>query len=375
MPDLGLYIRIEGLILILNAICIVQMNLLIRDMRFKLFFFINLISVLISIIVSIECAIKGLGVWSLIIRDLLKEFILMVLLLASTSWSPHRIIFSKESFKTIFKYSFPILLASLTRRVYDSAQALVIGRSNSTIELGYYTQAKKMEEVPVSGYADAASQVLFPALSREYEKDFAHGNELLQKNIRLLNFCIIPIIAIVELCALPIFHILFGEKWNGSIPMFQILCLAGITIPAVKASCEALKAVGRSDLFFSIQLIQRLLGIAIIIISARWGLYYVLWALVLNSIVFFISNMYFNKTILGYPYQNQLRDILGYLLLGTIVYCIIYFCLSRLFNHHDYIILLLIPIIYFSLYWGISYLLKLQVTKDIINIVNKLKHA
>ncbi len=291
--NLKVYVRAEGFILIINALCIVQMNMLIREMRFRSFFISNFVSVLISVFLAIFCAVRGMGVWSFVIRDLSKELILLILLFHFSPWRPQRLSISKIAFIDIFQYSFPILMASLARRIYDSAQALVIGRQSSPVKLGYYIQAKKMEEVPITGFADSISQVLFPALSREYECGMLSGNSFFRKNVKMMNFMIIPIVAIAELCADSIFHILFGTQWNNSIPMFKIICLAGITIPAVKASSEALKAAGRSDLFFYVQLIQRLLGFIFILLSSFLGLTAVLWALVINSIIFFISNMYF----------------------------------------------------------------------------------
>ena len=363
--ELGIYFRVEGIILIINAICIVQMNLLIREMRFKSFFVANFVSVLSSVIISVWCALRGMGVWSLIIRDLSKEIILMIILLCLSTWKPKTISFSTSNFISIFKYCFPILLASLTRRLYDSVQTLVIGRKYSPDCLGYYTQAKKMEEVPISGYSEATSQVLFSSLSRRYESDKNNGNLFLRKNIRLLNFFIVPIVAVLELCSSSIFHLLFGEKWNDSIPMFQILCLAGITIPAVKASCEALKAIGRSDLFFIVQLVQRVVGFIVILLAAHWSLDFILWALVLNSIIFFLSNMFLNKKFFSYSYVSQIVDIAVYVFVGFVVYLIIYYFSSRYLYPNAWLMLLIVPVLYFLFYFFLSYMLRLQSIDDI----------
>ncbi len=373
LPNLDMYVNAEGAILIINALCIVQMNILIREMKFRSFFIANFASVLTSVLLAICCALSGFGVWSFVIRDLSKEILLLLLLMLYSPWRPQHLIFSKASFSGIFSYSFPILLASLTRRIYDSVQALVIGRQNPPAQLGFYTQAKKMEEVPISGYADAASQVIFPALSREYEKSKEKGNIFLRRNIKIMNYLIIPIVAIAELCSDSIFHLLFGEKWNESIPMFRILCLAGITIPAVKASSEALKAVGRSDLFFTVQLIQRIVGFILILVSSYWGLQAVLWALVFNSIIFYISNMYFNKHILSYPYKYQLLDLLLYLLLGVVIYLPINTLVHEYWIHNDWMTIMIVPMAYIIVYGGCSYLIRFDVVKDILTTLKKTK--
>ena len=371
LPNLDSYIRVEGVILIINALCIVQMNMLIREMKFRSFFMVNFISVLISIFLAIHCALKGMGVWSFVIRDISKEALLFIFLVLCSSRFPDKFTFSYKSFISIIKFSFPVLLASLTRRIYDSAQALVIGRKNTPEQLGYYTQAKKMEEVPISGYADAASQVIFPSLSRKYEQGPKSGNSFLRKNIKIMNFLIIPIIAIAELCASHIFHLLFGTKWDESIAMFKILCLAGITIPSIKASSEALKAIGRSDLFFSVQLFQRVVGFLIILLSSYWGLTAILWALVVNNIIFYISNMFFNKKILSYPFKSQFLDLIIYLLLGSVIYIVCSIILSFITFLYHWVILIIIPIIYMLLYVASSYLLKFDIIKDLFSIIKK----
>ena len=75
MPLLQDVLRVQGVVLILNALSIVQTNRLRKQLEMKLLTNINLISVVVATLVTILLAWKGWGVWALVAQNLVLSFL------------------------------------------------------------------------------------------------------------------------------------------------------------------------------------------------------------------------------------------------------------------------------------------------------------
>lgn len=313
MPQLCDILRILGITIILNSTYIVQANKLIKEFNFKLYSFSTLFSVSVSTIVGIVLAYAGWGVWSLVMKEIVTAICDCIFLWYFCKWRPS-LIFSFNSFKSLFNYGSMILLASFVNKLYENIQGLIIGKAFSAKDLGYYTQAKKIEEIPVISFSDMITQVTFPIYSsisdqKEYLKN------VVRKNIKVVNFIIFGLMSLLIIIAEPLFITLFTEKWIDSVPLFKILCFAGMAIPLNNVNTQLFKGVGRSDIFFILQFVKRLFGITIIILSIKWGIYAMMYAIVINNYLFYIMNCIYTNKVINYNVLEQLKDIIPNLLI------------------------------------------------------------
>lgn len=317
IPLLCDVLRVEGISLIISSTYIVQANRLIKQLKFKLYSLVTFLAVVIGTLVAVILAYCGWGVWSLVVKEILTATVTGVLLWIFCKWRPVAQ-FSYTSFKSLFNYGFMILLASFVNRLYENIQGLIIGRAFSAKDLGFYTQAKKLEEMPVTAFSDMITQVTFPVYaSIADQKDYL--KQIVQKNIKAVNFISFGVMALLIVIAKPIFILLFTERWLESVTLFQILCLAGMTIPLNNVNTQLFKGIGRSDIFFILQFIKRLLGLIVILFSIRWGLMAMMWAIVINGYLFYIMNCYYTSKVLNYSMKEQICDILPNLLVVLIL--------------------------------------------------------
>ena len=56
-------------------------------------------------------------------------------------------------------------MSSLVETAYTNIQGLIIGKVFSAKDLGYYTQARKLEDVPTNALSSIVNQVSFPVFS------------------------------------------------------------------------------------------------------------------------------------------------------------------------------------------------------------------
>lgn len=370
IPLLCDVLRIQGLSLIISSTYIVQANRLIKQLKFRLYSLVTIVAVLVGTVVGISLAYYGWGVWSLVVKEMVTVLVTGILLWVLCHWRP-LLKFSITSFKSLFNYGFMILLASFVNRLYENVQGLIIGRAFSAKDLGYYTQAKKLEEIPVTAFSDMITQVTFPVYAsiadqKEYLKT------IVQKNVKVVNYISFGIMSLLIVIAKPVFVILFTDKWIDSVPLFQILCIAGMSIPLNNVSTQLFKGIGRSDIFFVLQFVKRLIGLGVILFSIQWGLMAMMWAIVVNNYLFYLMNCYYTSKVLDYTVKEQIRDILPNLLITlllTLAFHRLFINIEPILNGK--ILMVIIMFLYTSIYMFVGVRLKFEGAMFLLNLLRE----
>ncbi len=345
-------LRVQSIVFLINAFSLVQTAKLTKELNFKVLSIRTIISTFIGAVIAIMLAFKGWGVWSLVIKEIVSALVGAALLWSFCKWSPAWT-FSLQSFREMFKFGSLILLSTIVDTVYRNIQSLIIGRAFSVRDLGYYTQAKKMEEVPVMGGTTILTQVLFPVYSSIADQH-EYMKSIVRKNIVLITYFTFPIMVLLILVAPSLITILFTDKWSASIPIFQILCIEGMLLPLNCANTEIFKAIGRSDVYFILQTVKRIISVVIILYSVQFGLYAMLWTIAATGIIFYAINIVFTHIIFGYQIGEQLTDIIPNMLLSVIVGFSTWYLIGMTDFENDYVLLLSSVFCYAILYLSVS---------------------
>lgn len=309
-------LRVQSVVFLINAFSLVQTTKLTKELNFKVLSIRTILSTVIGAIVAILLAFRGWGVWSLVVKEIVSALVGAILLWSFCKWSPAWI-FSLRAFREMFRFGSMILLSSIVDTVYRNIQSLIIGRAFSVRDLGYYTQAKKMEEIPVMGGTTILTQVLFPVYASIADQH-DYMKSIVRKNIVLITYFTFPLMILLILIAPALITILFTEKWSASIPIFRILCIEGMLLPLNCANTEIFKAIGRSDVYFILQTVKRIISIVIILYSVQFGLYAMLWTIAATGFIFYAINIAFTHIIFGYKILEQLSDIIPNMILSVL---------------------------------------------------------
>ena len=96
--------------------------------------------------------------------------------------------------------------------------------------------------------------------------------------------------------------------------------------PIHTANLNAIKAMGRSDLFLKLEVIKKIFGIATLLATMWISVEAMAYSLLVSSVLFQIVNSFPNKKLLNYSYLEQLWDMLPSILLsfgmGAIVWSV-----------------------------------------------------
>lgn len=359
-------LRVKAIVLIIQGFRLIQTTRLQKELKFKKISLVYLSASFISTTIAIIAAIFGLGVWSLVIKTLVDTFIRTLLFWILGNWKP-LFKFSFASFKSLFSYGGVMLSTSIIITLYANAQTLIIGKAFSANELGFYTQAKKLEEIPTNAIEQVVNQVTFPIFSKlkdEKEK----MKSALKKIIICVSYITFPMMIFCFIAANPIFNILFTEKWNPSIPYFRYLCIVGMMVSVNTMNTNLIKATGKKGLYFRLQVIKRIIGILIFIGCIYFGMPGLLIARIIIEYCFFIINSIVTNKAISYSIWEQVFDFLPNYVLSILTGFIVFLIFKNL-SFNKYILFLLQLLLYVSIYLLISFLCKFKgamMYKDII---------
>ena len=371
LPILQPMLRVQSSVLIIQSFAIVQITQLQKRMNFRALAIRNMAAALAGTLIAIPLALRGYGAWSLVASAITAAIVNVLLLWILSEWRPS-LEFSFASLKGLFSFGGLMLLSSLAETLYVNLQGLIIGKRFPAGNLGYYMQAKKLEEVPVTGLSSIVNEVTFPAFAT-LQDDPNRLLEGVRKSTKALVFLNFPMMILLIIIALPLITLLYGAKWETSVPYFQILCISGLIYTINTLNTNVIKALGKGKIYFLIQIIKRIIGVAMIFTGMTFGIYGLLWAVAGVSYISFIINAIVNKKLINYGIMSQLRDIIPCLLAALVAGAITY-ALRNLLPIHIYIIMLIQIIVYALVYILLAKLLKIEGLQTYITTLSKLFH-
>lgn len=283
---LTILLRVEGLVLIGNALCMIQTSILRKNMNFKKLATANLIGNSIGSIAAICSAIVGFGIWSLVIRVLCVSYITSACLWAASDWKPS-LKFEFSSVKNLFGFGSFILLSTSLSVIATNLQTLVIGKIFYQRTLGLYTQALQLRNVAADSLQNIVGQVLFPDYAKITD-DLALSNKL-NNSFYIISYFTIALLILLIAIAKPLIVLLYSSKWIDAVPYFQILCIGGIFYAIQDVNYHLIAAKGKSKVLFYINLLKIPPYICALYICGKYGsITYVLYCIVAYSIVSYI---------------------------------------------------------------------------------------
>jgi teichuronic acid exporter len=315
-------LRVLTIMLPLGVFNSIQNAIIARNMVFKKLFFSSLGAMLISGAIGIGMAYQSLGVWSLVAYQLSNQLAIMIILWFTVKWRPCWV-FSYDRVKALFSYGWKLLASGLLNTIYGEIRTLIIGRIYNSSMLGFYDKGKQIPQMMVMNVDGSIQSVMLPALAAQQENR-KMVKDMMRRSIITSSFIMFPIAAGLAAIAAPAVEILLTEKWLPAVPFLQIFCAVYVLQPIQTANLQAINALGRSDIFLRLEIIKKVIGIIILAVSIRFGIYAIAGGLVLSAAIASFINTYPNRKLLNYSYIEQWRDIgpslLISLAMGGIVY-------------------------------------------------------
>lgn len=324
MPDLTPVIRVLGLTLFLFSLKGVQQAYVSRNMMFKKFFFATLGGTVGAAVIGILLAYFGFGVWALVAQYLFNMLVDTVILWFTVKWRPKRC-FSLKRLKALLSFGWKMLVSVLLDTVYNDLRQLIIGKMYTASDLAFYNQGQKYTSAATSNINSSIDSVLLPTMSNAQD-DIDTVKNMTRRAIRVSTYLIMPMMMGIAVCAEPLVRLVLTEKWLPCVPYMRIFCFTYAFFPVHTANLNAIKALGRSDLFLKLEIAKKVYNTAILLATMWWGPMIMAYSMLFTSVLGQIVNSWPNRKLLHYKYGEQLKDMFPQIglscLMGGIVFCV-----------------------------------------------------
>lgn len=119
-----------------------------------------------------------------------------------------------------------------------------------------------------------------------------------------------PLMMGLAFCAEPIVRLVLTDKWLPCVSFLRIFCITYMFYPIHTANLNAIKAMGRSDLFLELEIAKKIVGMTLLLSTMWFGVMAMAYSLLVSSVLSQIINSWPNRKLLNYRYLDQLKDIL-----------------------------------------------------------------
>ena len=320
-PQLCSLMRVLCLIVIINSFAVVQRAIFTASINFKTQAKASFIAALVSGVVGVLLAYQGYGVWTLVWQQLLNAVINTMLLWAYSNWYP-KWVYSWQSFKELFAFGSKLLASGLLDTLYNNIYLLVIGKVFNASSLGFYTQADRFTKLPSSNITGILQRVTYPVLCSIQDDDERLRADY-RKLLRLSAFIIFPLMCMLAGVAYPLVEILLGEKWLFTATLIIPLSFSMMWWPIHAINLNLLQVKGRSDLFLRLEIIKKIIGVTVLVVSIPFGLLFMCYAGIASSIICLFVNTYYTGKLIQVSFLTQMKDLSGSLILSVLMFVLV----------------------------------------------------
>ena len=322
-PELVALVRVMGLLLIVQALSLVQYTRLTKRIDFKTKTKASLIAAILSGVIGIAMAYIGFGVWSLVGQKLTERTLYTICLWYYNKWMP-RLRFSQDSFRYMWGFGWKLMLSSLLDRIWKELYQVVVGKCYSPATLGQYSRSKEYAHLFSTNLTTILQRVTFPVLA-EVQDDLERMVSAYRKIIKTTMF--ITAIGMFFMAAIsePLIYCLIGPKWHEASTYLPFICVSMSLYPLHAINLNMLQVQGRSDLFLYLEIIKKVISIGPLCLGIFVNIYWMLIGSIVTGIISFFLNTYYTGKKLHYSSWAQLKDLTTSYTIAVVVALSVFF--------------------------------------------------
>lgn len=246
-PDFSAVLRVLALLLVIRSFAVVPGALLERDLRFATRAKVELGAAVAQSGVSIVLALTGFGVWSLVVGQLVGAAATSTFYWLNTPLRPNPRQASVLTLRELIGYGRFVSAGNILNLANTTVDSLIIGRVLGAAQLGYYSVAFRLANMPVTVISNIVGRVMFSVYS-SLQGDIPTVRRAYVQNLQRIAILALPLSVALLIAARPIVLSLLGEEWSPVIVPLQLLAVYGAIRSFFGPSGELFKGLGRPSL-------------------------------------------------------------------------------------------------------------------------------
>ncbi len=343
-------IRALGVVFILSCFGRISQAMLVRDMRFKLLSYIEVIASVLNSIFSVVFALITPTVWALVWAYLIKQLSMTAL---TVCFSPHKFKwqFDWKIAKELFHFGKFLTGVSLIWFANNNIGGVVVGKILGTTALGYLALAGAILSFMNTHFTALISNVLFPAYSTLQHDPESLKRAYLKTNKFVAMFNV-PFTVANLLLAREIVLTLYGDRWLPVIPLMQLTAIANIVVPIMVSTGTIFNGCGKPEYSFRLALLNLVIRIPLVIIfTIKWGVVGNIVSALVNLAIVTPVYFYLVKKIVRFSYRELFDQFLPSIYGSCVMAIVILFFQTALHFYQPVwlTVMKIIPLVLFSL--------------------------
>ena len=269
-PGVVPVLQVLSIWVVITAIGSVPTALLRRDMRFRAIAAQGAAAAIVAQIVAIIMAFSGLGVWALVAQSLVAAVVSTALAWWAVTWHPGWE-FSRVDLVRMARFGGQVLGVEFVAMLRAWGEAAVISATLGLTALGYMNIAQRLVQI----VQDLTGSAIVPVTNVAFAKIRDSAARLRDAYLRALRVTYAALslpLTIVAVGAALMIPILFGDGWEQSHQVAQVLALAGTLSVGAWLDHGLFYGLGRPGAWFVYAVGIDLLTFATTVFTVRWGL-------------------------------------------------------------------------------------------------------
>lgn len=316
--ELPLLSKVMFLTFIINGLGIVQTNRLMKRMDVKMIAVSNVAGLVVSGAVGVWLALEGYGAWAIVWQSISLAAVKTGWLWITGRWLPTAG-FHISSLKKIWRIGMGVFSSSFLNTLCLNVYSFVIGAFYSLGSLGVYSQADKWSKMGSASISQVLTASFVPLLAK-----FQDNGDEFHKYVKRINcftaFVMFPFMIGLAVAGEPIFHTLFGDKWDEAIPLFQILTVRGIFVVLISLYGNYLLSLGYARTLFTVEIVKdATIFVALLSTVFLKSVELLVWGQLWASVVTYFIVLWLTCRHIGYRVGSMLSDLVPYLIAALIM--------------------------------------------------------
>jgi len=258
-PTLEPLLRWLSLSLVLTGLRATQTAMLQRDLRFRALAVRTASAETVGGAIAVLMALAGLGVWSLVGQALGREIAGSIALWGISSWRP-RLKVEAAPLRDLTRFGTPVVADRLVAVLQGKADDMLIGLVLGATALGYYSVGYRLLSYLTQLVTGTVQSVALPVLSR-LQADLERLRRVFIIMLEYLALGAFPVFVGIAFVAPELVPLVFGPRWSASIPVMQVLALAGAAKALPIATSTVFLAAGKPAIQLGLNVVTTSLAV------------------------------------------------------------------------------------------------------------------
>lgn len=316
-------------------------------------------------------ALAGCGVWSLVGQRLATLVFKAAILWFASDWRPSSARLTAAPVKEMAPFSLRLLSTDIISTLYNNIAQMFIGKIYSADALGYFNQAQKFKDLPVTSTMQAVQSVTYPALSK-IGGDERKFTESYRQVMMVVAFAMFPMMAGIIAVADDLFLLLLGEKWLPTVPYLRILCITGLFYPLAMIAYNILKVRSNGDIILKLEILKKIIMTAILAVTIPQSVEAVAWGLAAMSLCEFVVNFTASQRYTSLSLLRMVRTLLPTLLVTAAMYAAVMLVGRYVAGYGEALRLLVKIVTGVVVYVALALAFRLEAAREIITVLRRM---